>query len=205
MATKVYDINTAEALIAGSESAPCKKCGESNWAKAAPSKQTSKPGMLTVKCLVCASTASSASNSKRYANDEKFREAQKAYHNYRWVSDEEYREAEKARKSAWQKDRCANDKEYHEALKAASLAWQKENPGKANAQRAKRRATKLQATPSWAETDLIREFYVNCPAGHHVDHIVPLQGRKVSGLHVLANLQYLTASENLSKSNKHTI
>lgn len=65
------------------------------------------------------------------------------------------------------------------------------------------RALKLQRTPSWSETEDILQFYNNCPAGYHVDHIIPLQGKLVSGLHVLSNLQYLLVSDNLSKGNRY--
>jgi len=57
-------------------------------------------------------------------------------------------------------------------------------------------------TPTWADKKKIAEFYANKPEGYHVDHIIPLNGKTVSGLHVLENLQYLPASENCSKSNK---
>ena len=70
---------------------------------------------------------------------------------------------------------------------------------------AKRRASKQQRTPIWSETEEIKEFYKNCPEGYHVDHIIPLQGERVSGFHVLSNLQYLPAEENLSKSNKYEV
>ncbi len=66
----------------------------------------------------------------------------------------------------------------------------------------KRRAAKLQRTPKWANMGKIMDIYKKCPEGYHVDHIVPLQGNSVCGLHVEYNLQYLTAAENLEKSNK---
>jgi 5-methylcytosine-specific restriction endonuclease McrA len=57
------------------------------------------------------------------------------------------------------------------------------------------------ATPIWADLKAIKEFYFNCPNGMTVDHIIPLRGKNVCGLHVLNNLQYLTASDNSKKYN----
>jgi len=74
-----------------------------------------------------------------------------------------------------------------------------------NAAQAKRRAAKLQRTPAWADLKAIKQFYLNCPKGYQVDHIVPLQGVNVSGFHVLNNLQYLTGSENSSKGNRYAL
>lgn len=80
--------------------------------------------------------------------------------------------------------------------------WAEKNQGRRNAVEAKRRFVKERATPKWADLDAIREFYVNCPVGYEVDHIIPLKGKYVTGLHVLENLQYLTREENRKKSNK---
>ena len=41
--------------------------------------------------------------------------------------------------------------------------------------------------------------------GFEVDHIIPLNGKLVSGLHVLSNLQVITVHENRSKQNKYVI
>lgn len=88
--------------------------------------------------------------------------------------------------------------------------WSKNNPGKVNALTAKRRAFKRNATPSWANFEVMKAIYVesrrmteDTKILHHVDHIVPLQSKIVCGLHCEFNLQILTATDNLKKFNLH--
>jgi hypothetical protein len=66
------------------------------------------------------------------------------------------------------------------------------------------RAKKLQAMPKWVNIIELYSIYNNCPKGYHVDHIIPLSGKNICGLHVPWNLQYLPAVDNLKKSNKVT-
>jgi hypothetical protein len=62
----------------------------------------------------------------------------------------------------------------------------------------------VKATPAWADLEVIREYYrLARRAGKEVDHIVPIAGKNVCGLHVLNNLQMLSRSENASKGNRH--
>jgi len=103
-------------------------------------------------------------------------------------------EAARAVRAAW---RQANP----EASRAATAAWKKANPEADCAQVAKRRASQLQRTPPWADLSAIKAIYLSCPSDHHVDHIVPLQGHTVCGLHVHYNLQHLPARENTRKGN----
>lgn len=80
--------------------------------------------------------------------------------------------------------------------------WREQNLESYLAYQYSRKKRVKQATPSWVDLEEIRQIYLNCPQGHHVDHIVPINGKEVSGLHVPWNLQYLSAIENLKKGNR---
>jgi len=89
--------------------------------------------------------------------------------------------------------------------------WARENPGRANARTRKYQLRKKQACPEWADHDAITAVYVEAARltletgiPHEVDHIIPLNGRTVSGLHVACNLRVVPAAENRRKSNKVT-
>jgi hypothetical protein len=60
-------------------------------------------------------------------------------------------------------------------------------------------AKRKNQTPADVDVKALQQFYLNCPAGYEVDHIIPVSK---GGLHSLQNLQYLTISENRKKSNK---
>jgi hypothetical protein len=68
---------------------------------------------------------------------------------------------------------------------------------------ARYKAQLLKACPKWTNLDEIRKIYDNCPKGYHVDHIIPLRGKYVCGLHIPINLQYLSITDNCSKNNYH--
>lgn len=70
---------------------------------------------------------------------------------------------------------------------------------------AKKRAELKSMTPSWANIDKIKSIYSKCLEGNHIDHIIPLRGNLVCGLHVENNLQEISATENITKSNSFDI
>lgn len=116
------------------------------------------------------------------------------------------KDAISARKSKYRK---ANKDQI--AIKNAQ--WRRENSDKVASYFAKYRAAKLQRTVIWADLDKIKQVYTDCmeinlaakTAGctekFVVDHIIPLQGKLVSGLHVHTNLQIITVTNNSSKNN----
>lgn len=113
----------------------------------------------------------------------------------------------------WQAERRAIVAEGEARHAEAALLWKKAQPERrraaGNASGAKRRAAELLRAPVWADKHAIRQVYAEARrltlltgVVHHVDHDLPLQGKRVSGLHVANNLKVLPAIENARKSNK---
>jgi hypothetical protein len=116
-----------------------------------------------------------------------------------------------ARTVVWQKENAKRVKANNDAWRAANsdkkrainADWNSRNQPSKAASLAKYRATKEKATPSWADLSAIKEFYVKASScGMEVDHVIPLHGKNVCGLHVENNLQLLSKFENCSKGNR---
>jgi hypothetical protein len=130
---------------------------------------------------------------------------------YRWQKLNPEKAKESCRRSE-RRYREANRDAYNAKQRVAVLRWQRRNPHKMSIARARRRTQQINACPLWLSSDHRRSIYdtyqqaqrltVETSVPHHVDHIVPLRGENVCGLHVPWNLQVLPASENISKSNK---
>lgn len=93
-----------------------------------------------------------------------------------------------------------------EIRKLAEENLRRKSPGYYTNAAMKRKAAKLKRTPIWADQDLIRKIYderskLSSETGieYAVDHIIPLRGKLVSGLHVHNNLQILSRKSNSEK------
>jgi hypothetical protein len=145
----------------------------------------------------------------REANPEKSKAQKKRYR-------EKYKEQISKKMKEWIKNNPRKERVYSEKqkerIKIKKKEWKQNNKGLERAYSMKRYAKKLKATPKWLSDchyKNIEQIYIEARntekldgIPRHVDHIIPLQGKNVSGLHVPWNLQILTKKENLKKSNK---
>lgn len=136
----------------------------------------------------------------------------------RWM--QEWTEKNRAHVNKKNKLFWENNKEKHRArgakyyernrehLCACTKKWREENPGRYRALMAQARKERRRATPQWVDRQSIQEIYAlaiilekETGIPHEVDHIVPIKGKTVSGLHVSYNLRVVTATINRKKSN----
>jgi len=121
-----------------------------------------------------------------------------------------HRERENKSHKDWLNADADRKERYRIQKNKASLVWAKNNKAKRQFALSEYRARKNNRSPSWlSEADLfeIRCIYNYCSSlndsglKYHVDHIIPLKGDIVSGLHVPLNLQVIPAIENIRKNN----
>lgn len=115
----------------------------------------------------------------------------------------EWRRVNKERSTAMVKRAFLKKREEYLAKRKL---WAQANKGRVNAKTARRRAKRLKAQPAWLtplHIDQMTAIYLEAKKIHlaEVDHIIPLQGKNVSGLNVPWNLRITHRSENRQKSN----
>jgi hypothetical protein len=181
------------------ETKHCKKCSSDLPADSFNRDKSKKDGLRT--------TCSSCDANQRAANKE-----QRARTKREWY----LQNKDHCKQRSSKKNSSEYNSEYYRANREEILLKaklrSKENPGVSTARSRKYQASKLQRTPPWADMSAVVAFYTEAKRleeltgiKFHVDHIVPLQGELVSGLHVESNLQLLTAHENQSKSNSFAV
>lgn len=150
------------------------------------------------KCLECCRLRSNA----QYAAAPEHRRAVIEKSRSKYVSER------RASARAYMRKRRQNN-EFRRADVDRTLARKREHPGIYAAIQGKRRAAQLRRTPAWANLRKIEQVYAEAAwmtvlmgEPWHVNHVIPLQGRLVSGLHVHNNLQILPGAENARKGNR---
>lgn len=130
---------------------------------------------------------------------------------YKAASRNNYQRTQDACRAYAKNYRAANEA----IVKARKLEYARTHKGVINAAVARRKAALLQRTPSWLTNDehwIIEEAYELAARrtkllgfDWHVDHIIPLQGKLVSGLHVPANLRVIPGIDNVRKKNTFVV
>ncbi len=160
----------------------------------------------------CKECHSEVRRAARAANPEKFRAAESAL----YYANRDVRKAamgvyyEKNRLKKLENERQRYQRQA-DAIKERCAQYRMTHPEKIRFWNGSRRALQKSATPDWADREQIAALYreasqrwAETGIPHHVDHIIPLKGKGVCGLHVIANLQILTQAENLRKGTRIT-
>lgn len=182
-----------------------------------------KTGKLSSWCLCCERTYTNARYIKRREQQLAYKKKHynpKAKKEYNTKYSEEHRdELVKNSKNYYYKNKeklLVQKRQYNinnkiEILKKKAI-YQKKNKALINAYMSKRRFCKINATPKWLTSEhenQILSLYKTASkltketgVKYEVDHIIPIKGKTVTGLHVPWNLQVITKIENIKKGNR---
>jgi hypothetical protein len=191
----------------------CNKCKATKLATDFYANKRMKDGLNSF-CILC-HKADNLVRKQRNRSDLEFIAAEKA-------QKAEYRKrTSEHNKQYMQEWRCKNSeqqseyrKQYHNANKEYFIKYRQANKALINARTRRRQMSLINRTPAWLDTTAIAEIYSiyeycsalrNIGLRYEVDHIIPLQGKLVSGLHIPENLQVIHEFDNRSKSNKLTV
>lgn len=181
-----------------------------------PSGHVSERYVSTCACVECIVSKKALWNA---ANKDRIKEYSK-----------EYSKNHPEKSSSWRAANRERSRELSRSYGTRVAAWKKVNRERYNARQVERRRERLKVDPvtirarelahvrkrqakwrmpSWANEAAIRDIYVKAKqlskeSGEklHVDHIVPLLGKDVCGLHVEDNLRIIDAHSNMSKNNR---
>jgi len=199
----------------------CKVCGKDKlFAKGTWLWSSALNSPKGLRCLECVVTAN---KNWRLDNKEKANSTARAHY-------QKNAEIIKARSHSWQKanpvshrissrnwairnkEKCCEKQKLWQ-LANPNKVWRILHPDRARAKVRRDQAIRLLRVPKWLTNEdlqAIQEVYTNARKieeatgiKQHVDHIVPLQGTTVSGLHVPTNLQIIPATSNLTKGNSY--
>lgn len=190
----------------------CTKCGADKPGSEFH-KDASALGGISRRCKECARAHVrkwNLDNSDRKASSRKAYYAIEENRKKKNQCDSEYRAENVEAKRALNRAYAANNSAI---IVERVRKWRAENPERSAAQRRKdtatRRAFIKRACPPWADHAKIAEVYAladrltrETGIPHDVDHIFPIAGKRVCGLHVHQNLRAIPARENRKKSNK---
>ena len=148
----------------------------------------------------------------REANQDKVAAYKAAFYAKRKENWDQFLEDERQRYKANAKEVCYRQRVYRannpEARAKTLKKYNQANPEIMRECWHAWRTARMKAMPPWADRKAIRAVFKEAQARtiesgipHEVDHIVPLQGKNVCGLHVHWNLRVITAQENRRKSN----
>lgn len=180
----------------------CKRCGEQKPIDEFPLCR----GKPRARCKPC-----HTDDARQWAleNHEKYKARLREWHKKnkppRFMGPPLPKAIKKARILASKKKWREANKEFHKEL---TKAWAQKNKHIVQEIVRRRQAKKLQRTPAWADKKKMQEIYAEARRmtketgiPHDVDHIIPLQGKMVSGLHCEQNLQVLPRKQNRQKHN----